>query len=173
MSQLSLIIHVIFATVLVGPQILMFFAVAPASWAIEDDDVRTFVVRVIARRLATLTVVALVGLLVTGLFQFYQDDVVPPAIREDLGGYRFGLVFMVKMTLVVVLVGMIAFHASVLARRMAAVTEGVKTGSLERYELDGARRNSMLFSGLMVLVSLAILALGVTLGFGPYADVPV
>jgi len=171
-SEVSLVVHVLAATILVGPQILMFFAVAPASWAIEDDDLRTFVVRVIARRFATLTVIALVLLVATGLFQFYQDDVVPPDVRENMVDYRFGLIFMTKMTLLVVLVGMIAFHAAVLARRMAAVTEGVKSGALERWELDRARRNSMLFSALMILVSIGILALGVLLAFGPYADVP-
>jgi uncharacterized membrane protein len=170
MSEISLIIHVVFAAILVGPQVLMFFAVTPASWAIEDDDLRTFVVRVIARRFAVLTVIALVVLLATGLFQFYRDDVVPPAIREDLGGFRFGVIFMAKMTLVVVLVGMIAFHASVLSRRMATVTEGVKSGSLERYELDRARRNSLMFSALMILVSLGLVALGVLLAFAPFAD---
>jgi uncharacterized membrane protein len=172
MSEVSLIIHVLAATILVGPQILMFFAVAPSSWAIEDDDLRTFVVRVIARRFATLTLIALIALVATGLFQFYQDDVVPPDIRENMADYRFGLIFMVKMTLLVVLIGMIGFHAAVLASRMAAVTEGVKSGALERWELDGARRNSMLFSGLMILVSISILALGTLLAFAPYADVP-
>jgi hypothetical protein len=39
----------------------------PASWLIEDDDLRSTVVRVIARRFAALTVLALVGLLATGL----------------------------------------------------------------------------------------------------------
>lgn len=172
MSEVSLVIHVLAATILVGPQILMFFAVAPASWAIEDDDLRTFVVRVIARRFATLTVIALIALLATGLYQFYQDDVVPPDVREHMTDYRFGLIFMTKMTLLVILVGLIAFHAIVLARRMAAVTEGVKSGALERWELDRARRNSMLFSALMILVSVAVLALGVLLAFGPFSDVP-
>jgi hypothetical protein len=43
---------------------------------------------------------------------------------------------------------------------------------LERWELDRARRNSMMFSALMILVSIGILALGVLLAFSPYADVP-
>ena len=173
MAPLSLVLHVLFASILVGPQILMFFAVAPASWLIEDDDVRTTVVRVIARRFATLSIVALIGLLVTGLIQFTSPSIVPPAIRADLNGYRWGGLFMLKMTLFVVLIAMIAFHAAVLARRIGRVTEEVKAGRLERWELERARRNSLLFSGLMIVVSVAILALGVLLAYPPYADAAV
>jgi uncharacterized membrane protein len=169
-GHVSLIIHVLLASVLVGPQILMFYAVTPGSWLIEDDDLRTQVVRVIARRFATLTVIALAGLLITGLIQLYSETVVPPDIRESMTDYRWGRIFMTKMTLVVVLVGMIAFHALVLAKRIGHITEEVKAGRLDRWELERARRNSLLFSGLMILVSVAILALGVTLAYYPYAD---
>ncbi len=170
LAPLSLIVHVLLAAMLVGPQILMFFAVAPASWLIEDDDLRSSVVRVIARRFATLTVFALVGLLVTGLFQFYSDSIVPPSIQEDMNDYRWGGLFMTKMTLFLVLIAMIAFHAAVLARRIARITEDVQSGRAERYELERARRNSLMFSGLMILVSVSILALGVLLSYPPYAD---
>lgn len=173
LAPLSLVLHVLFATILVGPQILMFFAVAPASWLIEDDDLRTTIVRVIARRFATLSILALVGLLVTGLVQFYSDSIVPPSIQEDMNGYRWGGLFMLKMTFFVTLIAMIAFHAAVLARRIGRVTEEVKAGRVERWELERARRNSLLFSGLMILVSVAILALGVLLAYPPYADVTV
>ena len=173
MGQVSLIIHVLLASVLVGPQILMFLAVAPASWLIEEDELRQRVVRVIAGRFAALTVIALVGLVATGLFQFYDDAVVPPSIQESMNDYRWGQIFMLKMTLVVVLVGMIAFHGAVLARRIGRVTEEVKAGRLERWELERARRNSLLFSGLMILVSVAILALGVSPAYYPFADVAV
>lgn len=173
MGVISLIIHVLLATVLIGPQILMFFAVAPASWLIEDDDVRQRVVRVIARRFASLTVVALVGLVITGLTQFFDQEVVPPQIRESMNNYRWGQIFMWKMTMFVVLIGMIGFHAAVLARRIGRVTEEVKAGRLERWELERARRNSLLFSGLMILVSIGILALGVMLAYAPYADAAV
>jgi putative copper export protein len=170
LGELSLVIHVILAAVLVGPQVLMFYAVAPASWLIEDDDLRTSVVRVIARRFASLTVVALAGLLITGLWQFYTPSVVPPSIQDSMNDYRWGGIFMLKMTLFVILVGMIAFHGAVLARRIGAVTEEVKAGRAERWALERARRNSLVFSGLMVLVSIAILALGVLLAFAPFAD---
>ena len=171
MNELSLIIHVSLAAILVGPQLLMFLAVTPASWLIGDHELRSQVVRVIARRFAVLSVVALVGLLLTWLYQLY--NVTPDVIREDMTTYRFGIIFMVKMTLFLLLVAMIAFHGAVLARRMAAVTEEVKAGRAEAAALEGARRNSLLFSGVMVLVSFAILALGVLLGNMQYSYVEV
>lgn len=171
MNELSLVIHVSLAAILVGPQLLMFLAVTPASWLIGDHELRTLVVRVIARRFATLSVIALVGLLVTGLYQFY--NVTPDSVTDDMTAYRFGIIFMIKMTLFVLLIAMIAFHGAVLARRMAHVTEEVKAGRLEVGALEQARRNSMLFSGLMVLVSFAILALGVLLGNMQYSYVAV
>ena len=162
MNELSLIIHVSLAAILVGPQLLMFLAVTPASWLIGDHELRTQVVRVIARRFAVLSVIALVGLLLTGLYQFY--NVTPDVVTDDITAFRFGTIFMIKMTLFLVLIAMIAFHGAVLARRMAAVTEEVKAGRADAAALEGARRNSLLFSGVMVVVSFAILALGVLLG---------
>jgi uncharacterized membrane protein len=168
---LSLIIPVLLATIVVGPQILMFLAVSPASWLIDDDDLRTRMMRVIAGRFGALTGIALLGLVITGLVQFNDPEMVPPSIQESMNDYRWGQIFMAKMALLVVLIGMIAFHGAVLGRRMRRVTEEVKAGRLERWELERARRNSLLFSALMILVSVAILALGVSLAYAPFADV--
>ncbi len=170
MGAASLVVHVLLAAILVGPQILMFYAVAPASWLIDDHALRSSVVRVIARRFATLSVVALVGLLATGLFQFYTPSIVPPSIREEMNAYRWGMIFQIKMTLFLVLIAMIGFHGAVLARRIGRVTEAVESGRSEMWELERARRNSLLFSGLMIVVSVGILALGVLLAFPPFAD---
>jgi uncharacterized membrane protein len=163
-------VHVLLAAVLVGPQILLFLAVTPASWLIDDDNLRSSVIRVITRRFAVLSVIALVGLLATGLFQFYSPEIVPPSIQDDMSGYRWGMIFMVKMTLFLVLIAMIGVHAAVIGRRMRAITERVQAGTAERYELERARRDSLLFSGLMVLVSISILCLGVLLAYPPVAD---
>lgn len=165
MGEASVMIHVVLATILVGPQVLLFFAVTPASWLIEDDALRTQVVRVIARRFAVLAIAAIVGLVITGLFQYYNDAVVPPVVRENVNEYQFGPVFVIKMTLVTALVGLIIIHGVIFARRIAHVTAEVQAGRMERYDLEQARRNSLLFSGLMILVSVAIVMLGVALRF--------
>ena len=169
MDQTALILHVIFATILVGPQVLLFFAVTPASWVIEDHDLRTLVVRVIARRFAVMSGIALVALLVTGLYQL--TAITPDPIVENMLDYRFGPLIVAKIVLVVVLVGLILLHGFVFAQRVAQVTEGVKSGERESWELDRARRNSLIFSGLIMLVSFVVLGLGVVLADHEYSYV--
>lgn len=169
MDQTVLILHVIFATILVGPQVLLFFAVTPATWVVEDHDLRTLLVRVIARRFAVMSVISLVALLLTGLYQLAA--VTPDPIVEDMLDYRFGPIMVAKTVLVIVLVGLILVHGFVFARRVARVTERVKAGELASGELDRARRNSLIFSGLIMLVSFAVVALGVVLADHEYSYV--
>ena len=54
---------------------------------------------------------------------------------------------------------------------LARVTEGVKSGDLEGWELDRVRRNSLILSGLIMLVSFVVLALGVVLADHEYSYV--
>ena len=169
MDQTVLIVHVVFAAILVGPQVLLFFAVTPASWMIEDHDLRTVVVRVIARRFAVIAVFALVMLLVTGLYQL--SVITPGPIVEDMLDYRVGPIIVAKIALLVVLVGLLMVHSSVFAQRVALVTEGVKSGELEGWEFDRVRRNSLILSGLIMLVSFVVLALGVVLANHEYSYV--
>ena len=171
MDTISLIIHVTAAALLVGPQVLMFYAVTPATWLIDDEPLKRAVVTVVARRFGMLAMISLVVLLVTGLYQFYS--VVPPAIQDDMMGYRFGLVFVTKMTLFTVLVVLILLHAMVFSRRIARLSDAVQAGTGDRDELERARFRSFTFSLLLVLVSIAVLWLGVTLGNPAYAYVPV
>ncbi len=167
MNQTVLILHVVFATILVGPQVLLFFAVTPASWVIEDHALRTRVVRVIARRFAVMSVIALLVLLVTGLYQL--TSITPEPIARNMLDYRFGPIMIWKTVLVVVLVGLILVHGFVFARRVALVTEAVTAGELEGWALDRARRNSLIFSALIMLVSFIVLALGVMLADHEYS----
>jgi len=66
MGTISLAIHVTAAALFVGPQILMFFAVIPATWLIEDNEkLRRQVTRVVAARFGMLAMIAIVLLVVT------------------------------------------------------------------------------------------------------------
>ena len=165
-------LHVLFAALLVGGQALLFFAVVPSTWLIEDEGLRRRVTLVIARRFSAIVGISLVGLLLTGLAQFYTDIFVPPGIRESMSDFHFGRVFMVKMTLFVVLVVMIAVHGAVHGRRIARISDAVQAGETEPGELEQARRNSLVFSALMVLVSIALIFLGAALGDHSYSHEP-
>ena len=126
MVSISLGLHVLFVALLVGGQALLFFAVVPSTWLIDDERLRRAVTKVVTRRFAMLAGISLLGLLVTGLYQFYNDEVVPPGVRENMMDFRWGLVFSTKMTLFVVLVALIAVHGAYFGRRIraAAVVQG-------------------------------------------------
>ncbi len=165
-------LHVLFASALVGGEILLFFAVVPSTWLIDDEGLRRQVTMVVARRFSSIVGVSLVGLLVTGLAMFYTDIFVPPGIREDIMGFHFGRVFVAKMTLFLVLIAMIGIHGAVFGRRIARISDAVEAGEMEPGELEQARRNSFLFSAFMVVVAVLLLFLGASLGNHAYSHDP-
>ena len=173
-ATISLIIHVTAAVILVGPQVLMFFAVVPASWLIEDDErLKRAVVGVVARRFGILAAIALVLLLVTGLYQYVA--VIPQAIRQAPDS-RFAAIFAVKMLLFTLLIGLIYVHTYRYARRIAALSDQVialerdpsaerrEAGRARADELERTRQRSFAFSALILATSLLTLWFGVALG---------
>ncbi|MDA0257053.1 MAG: CopD family protein [Chloroflexi bacterium] len=172
MDTISLILHVTAAAALVGPQLLLFGAVIPATRQLPEAE-RGAVTRVVTRRFGMLAGVALLTLLVTGLYQFYE--VVPQAVQDEMNEFRFGMIFITKMTLLVVLVALIVAHAMWLGPRIQRAVDEVRDASSdagdESEALRTLRRRSLWISGAMVGASLAVLALGVTLGHHEYSYV--
>ncbi len=164
--------HVLFAALLVGGQVLLVFAVMPSTWLIEDEGLRRRVTLVVAHRFTWIVGISLVGLIVTGLAQFYTDIFVPPDVRENMTEFHFGRVFMVKMLFVTILIIMIAVHGAVFGQRIGRISDAVQAGEIDRGELEQARRTSLVFSTLMVLVSIALVFLGATLGNHAYSHDP-
>ena len=169
MDTISLMLHLLFAALLVGPMLLLAVAVTPSTWLIEDEGLRRAVTRVVTRRYAFTAAVSLVGLLVTGLYQFYS--LVPDAIQEEMLDFRFGLIFVVKMTNFVLLVGLIAAHAMYFGPRIRRASEAVERGEAEAWVLEQQRRNALLLSLLMTVVGLGLLFLGAALGHHEYSYV--
>ncbi len=168
MDNLSLILHVFAATLIVGPQILLFFAVVPATWIIEDEQLKRAVTRVVTQRYGMMAGLALVISLVTGLYQFY--NVTPDSVTEDMTSFRFGWIFITKMTLFTVFVGLVAFHA-VIGRRIGRLADAVVAGEGDERALDNQRRTSFMLSALMMFIAIAILVFGVLLGRGEFSYV--
>ena len=165
-------LHVLFASLLVGGQVVVFFAVIPSTWLIDDEGLRRRVTLVVAHRFTGIVIVSLVGLVLTGLAQFYTDVFVPPDIRENMTDFHFGRVFMVKMTLILVLMVLIGVHGAVFGQRIARISDAVQAGEMDQGDLEQARRTSMVFSALMVLVSIALIFLGAALGDHSYSHNP-
>ena len=173
MDNIALILHGLSAAVLVGGMALLFLAVTPATWLIEDEGLRRRVTRVVARRFAMMIGVALALLLVTGLYQFTSDSITPPSIREDLGSYRFGAVFFVKMVTTLLLVALIGYHGMHFGPRIARESELVEQGNDEEaaWRLESLRRTSLVLSLVMIVLAVAVLAMGVTLSNHSYSYV--
>ena len=164
--------HVLFAALLVGGQVLLFFAVLPSTWLIEDEGLRRRVTLVVAHRFTWIVGVSLVGLVATGLAQFYTDIFVPPDIRENMMEFHFGRVFMVKMLFVTILIIMIAVHGAVFGQRIGRISDAVQAGEMDLADLEQARRTSLVFSTIMVVVSIVLIFLGASLGNHAYSHNP-
>lgn len=170
MDTISLILHVSAAVVLVGPQILMFFAAIPATWFIEEEQLRRNVTGVIARRFGMLAGISIVVVLLTGLYQFYS--IVPDSVTDEMMEFRWGLIFSAKMTMFTLLVVLVFIHAFVFSRRITRLSDAVIAGHGNPDELERARVTSFMFSLLILVVSVITLWLGVALGHGPFSYMP-
>ncbi len=173
MDTIALIIHVTAAAVLVGPQVLLFVAVIPSTKLIPDEALRREVTKLVTMRFGIISVVALLTLLVTGLYQFYS--VTPDFITDDINSFRYGRIFITKMMLFVVLVGLLVAHGAIIGPRIGRAADAVAAGEGGAgavAALEQQRRRSMWISAALLLVSLAVLFLGVTLSNDQYSWVP-
>ena len=170
MTTFSLVIHVIAAAALVGPQLVLFLAVIPATWLIPEERLRRDVTRVVTARFGMLAGVSLVLLVATGLYQFFAG--VPNDVRDNLSDYRFGSIFMVKMLFFVIFIVLLAVHTVVIGRRVRRLSDRLiaNQGDEEaEFALESQRRLSFVLSFFMLLTAFFVLALGVMLGDHNYA----
>lgn len=155
--------------------VLLFLAVTPATWLIDDQNLRRAVTRVVTRRFAMITGIALALLLVTGLYQFTSETITPAAVQDDIAGFRFGPIFMAKMLFVVVLVALIAVHGMWFGPRIGRATDEVVASGNDTeaaWRLESLRRTSLLVSFVMLLAGIAVFAMGITLGNHGYSHIP-
>ncbi|MEX1254649.1 MAG: DUF4149 domain-containing protein [Dehalococcoidia bacterium] len=142
-------LHILAATIWVGPQFFLFIAAVPAVRTIEDARQRAQVMRVITTRFGYLGWGALAVLVITGIANVYEQDV----DLDILFDLNWGIIFQVKMTLLIVVVLLTAVHSFVIGPRMLQMSESVA----DEAQLASMRRVSMMISGSILLLSLAIL----------------
>ncbi len=159
MHTISLILHTFAAAVLVGPQLLMFYAVTPATWLIEHDEkLKRDVLRVVTHRFAQLSMIAFAVLVLTGVYQYTM--LAPEEIR--------GWIFSTKMLGVIAMVGMTYWHVAKYGRAIARLSDDVIAGRGDEGELESLRLKSFTFSIALMVVSIATFALGVALSTGGF-----
>ena len=172
MNTMVLALHVLFAAMLVGPQFLLFFAVIPSTWLISDEGLRRSVTRVVTQRFGWMAGLSIMGLVTTGLYQL-NSGLIFADVRDNMMEYRFGAVFSTKMTVFLVLLVAIGVHGAIFGRKIRQMSEAVERGEAEQGQLEAARRNSLLFSTIILLLSVAVMFMGVTLSNHDYSFQPI
>ena len=145
-------IHILAATIWVGPQVFLFVAAVPAVRTIEDMQVRTRVMRVITTRFNYLAWGALTVLVITGIANLYEHDLE----IDQLFDLNFGVVFQVKMTLLIATVALTGLHSFVLGPRVLRMQES----AVDAAEIAPVRRWSIIVSAVNMLLALGIVFCG-------------
>jgi uncharacterized membrane protein len=148
-------IHIVAATIWVGPQVFLFVAAVPAVRTIEDMQVRTRVMRVITTRFNYLAWGALTVLVITGIANLYEHDLEV----DQLFDLNFGVIFQVKMTLLIATVFLTGLHSFVLGPRLLNMQES----AVDPEDIAPVRRWSIIISAVNLLIALAIIFCGALL----------
>lgn len=148
-DALVLWIHILAATMFVGPQIFLAAVAVPALRGLDDVRTRQQALRSVTRGFGWLGGGALAVLLATGIYNYYEFELY---IDRDLFP-RYFFVLMTKLTLVTIVVGLTALHAGLLGRRLQQLQEqGAPEAEIRRW-----RGYSMATSMATLAASLAIL----------------
>ena len=157
--------HILGVALLVGPQFFMALAWIPASREITDLPVRIKAMRTITRRFGYIGGAGIVLLVLAGsyLIADWRDyyGVPDDAAFTDL---RFGVVFIIKMSLFTVMLVALAVHMFWLGPRQLEALEAQANGErISEAEVRSARIQSMLTSVLGLVLALAIMVMGAML----------
>lgn len=165
--------HVLGIALFVGPQFLLAFAWVPASRNITDLPTRVAAMRTMTVRFAWLGGLGLALILVAGLyliatFRSYYN--LPGRDELSLNDLRYGVIFSIKMAVLVVMLVITALHTFVvgpkLLRRMEARAAGE---TVAESELAGIRRQSMVLSMSGLTLTLAIMVMGAMMNAAQYS----
>ncbi|MBE0609208.1 MAG: hypothetical protein IH609_07505, partial [Dehalococcoidia bacterium] len=158
-------LHILGITLWVGPQFFLAAAWVPASRQITDMPTRLAAMRTITRRFGYLGGGGLVLTMIAGLYlvtswrDFY-------AVPGDVGftELRYGVVFIIKMMVLAVMLAVSALHMFVLGPRQLDRLEAQARGeNVTEEELRSVRKQSMFLSISGLVLTLAIMVMGVTL----------
>ena len=142
-------LHILAATIWVGPQFMLFVAAVPAVRSVEDVQQRARAMRILTRRFGYLAWAAMAVLVITGIGNLYQQEL----SVDELFDRNFGVIFQVKMTLVILTVVLTALHSFVIGPRLSRLQESVT----DERQIAAMRRVSVLVSAVNLLVAIGII----------------
>ena len=143
-------LHVLAATIWVGPQIFLFVAAVPAIRTVEDAQARARAMRVLTSRFGYLAWGAMVVLVITGIGNLFE---IAPVDPEEIWDLNYGAIFIAKMALTGAVIVLTALHSFVIGPRMLSMQESAR----DEGEVASMRRVSIIVSGAGLLLSLGIL----------------
>jgi putative copper resistance protein D len=158
-------LHILGIALFVGPQFFIAFAWVPASRQIADLPTRVAAMRTITRRFgyiggAGMVLIVFAGSFLVADWRSYYN------VPDDTGfmSLRFGVVFTVKMALLVAMLAVVGLHMFWLGPRQLAKLEAQSRGeAVSEAELRKARMQSMALSITGLLLTLVIMVLGAML----------
>ena len=150
-DTIPLWLHIVAATVWLGPQIFMFVVTVPAVRVIADRETRIQVLRVVTTRFGWLAWSAMVVLVLTGISNVFdhEDESGTSVLNFDS---RYSWIFFTKMALVGLMIALTALHSVVVGPRQMALAEREDEGSEEAARL---RRSGTILSSVNLLAALA------------------
>lgn len=169
----ALWLHVLGIALFVGPQFFLAFAWVPASRQIEDLPSRARAMRTITRRFAYIGGAGLVLIIVAGtyLVATWRDFYSQPSAEElAFTDIRYGVIFIIKMTVLLVMLAIVGLHTFVAGPRSLELLEARARG--EDVLDDDIRRARMLSMALSItglVLTLAIMVMGVMLSTAEFS----
>ena len=160
----ALWIHILGIALFVGPQFFLAFAWIPASRLIEDLPTRARAMRKITTRFGYLGSVGIVLIVIAGsyLIATWRDwHGEGAALDASFIDYRFGLIFIVKMAIFIVMLLIVGLHMFVVGPAQVEAFEELANGDASaNSRVLRLRRVSMAVSITGLLLTLIIMVMG-------------
>ncbi len=142
-------IHIIAATIWVGPQVFLFVAAVPAVRTVEDAQVRARIMRVLTTRFVYLAWGAMLVLVITGIGNLFEHNLEVDVLLD----LNYGRILEVKIALVIATVALTALHSFVIGPRLLTMQESVA----DEAQIASTRRSSIIISASNLVLALGIL----------------
>jgi len=153
LDSVPLWLHILGAAIWVGSQVMLFVVVVPALRLAEDPRARAAILRGVTRRFGYLGTASLILLFLTGI------DNVDRYSPSDMFDIRYGWVLTVKLVLFAIVLMLTALHSLVIGPRLLALQQAAAASpdAATAARIRALRARSVAFSGLTLLLSIAIL----------------
>jgi uncharacterized membrane protein len=159
--SLLLWIHLIFIAVWVGSQVLAAFAVIPSVRRVQDREDRVAALRLFTRKFNHLAWGSLAVIVITGGVMTSDSIDTIKAITDNIYDLRWGWIFSIKMTLVIVMAGLVAIHAFVLGPRLLELNQrAVDQVQGGETRIRALQIRSGIVAALGLVISLLVLGCG-------------